>query len=56
MVFIKAMHKETETHQRKVAGGVRSVGNKVSTVLLRAAPAVAAFGAPELSAGMLAVA
>ena len=37
----------------KVAGVVRSVGSKVSDVLLRATPAVAAF-APELSAGIAA--
>ena len=38
----------------KVAGGVQSVGRKVSDVLMRAAPVVSGF-TPELAGGLAAV-
>ena len=53
MVFIRAMQ-TLRRIGKKVTGGIRSIGSKASTILMKAAPAVAAFGAPELSAGMVA--
>ena len=53
MVLIRAMHTLRRIGE-KVAGGVRTIGSKASTFLMKAAPAVAAFGAPGLSAGMVA--
>ena len=53
MVLIRALQTMRRIGE-KVAGGVRAIGGKASTFLMKAAPAVAAFGAPELSAGMVA--
>ena len=53
MVLIRALQTMRRIDE-KVAGGVRTIGSKASTFLMKAAPAVAAFGSPELSVGMVA--
>ena len=54
MVLLRQLGATLRRVGLKVAGGVQSVGRKVSDVLMRAAPVVSGF-APELAGGLAAV-